>query len=439
MVKTPLPRPEHSRPSSTGGVNGYDAPHLVKGAPKVKCIPLEYGADEPLLLEVDDDALVADCRAPEGVAGEAARDLVAAALSSTTSGPPLESHVVRGDRVAIGLAGDVPQAAEVVAEVTSRLVAAGIEPADMTVLRAPPLEPSAAAVSHASVGVPGVAVVAFDPAVDAQTSYMAADEAGRPIHLARALVDADVVVSIGPSAWDAALGGRSLEGELWPTFSRRSCREDLVRSLATRGRKAIDAWKVSNHEAVWQLGVCANLRLVGGRGETLAAAAFGLPDAAGLLARRLAAGWRPEVPAAAMLTIASLSNPHGGIAILLRAVAAAARVTHPGGTVCVVSRMAERPGVIFSRWREGAPLDGLVREAVSTGDQTLITDAFQTRFFARALDDRRLVLLSELEESTVEELELGFAATPEVVERLAHRAESVAVLHEADRMLPRTA
>lgn len=405
----------------------------------MKCIPLEYGADEPLLLEVDDDALVADCRGPEGAAGLAARDLVDAALSSTTSGPPLEAHVVRGDRVAIGLAGDVPQASEVVTEVASRLVAAGIEPADITVLCAPPLEPSGRAIAHPSIGVSGIAVLAFDPSVEAQTSYMAADEAGQPIHVARSLVDADVVVTIGRCAWDAALGGGSLEGQLWPTFSRRSCREALLRSLATRGRKALDAWKVSNHEAIWQLGVCADLRLIGGRGDTLAAAAFGLPEAAGQRARNLAAGWRPEVPAAAMLTVASLSNPHGGTAMLLRAVAAAARVTHPGGTICVASRLADPPGIIFSRWREGAPLDGLVREAVGTGDQSLIGEAFQTRFFARALDDRRLVLLSDLEESTVEELELGFAATPEVVERLAHRAERIAVLHEADRMLPRSA
>jgi len=47
------------------------------------------------------------------------------------------------------------------------------------------------------------------------------------------------------------------------------------------------------------------------------------------------------------------------------------------------------------------------------------------------------VLLSDLDEATVEELEIGCAATPEVVERLAHRADSVTVLHEADRMLPR--
>jgi hypothetical protein len=403
----------------------------------LKCILLEYGAEEPLVLEVDDEAIVADCHGPEGVAGDAARQLVLAAVDDPAEGPALESHVVPGDRVAIGLAGDLPQAAVVATAVAERLTAAGVAAADITVLRAPPLEGPALPLARAVPGSGGTAE--FDPANEPQTSYMAADEAGRPIHLARALVDADVVVSAGGWGWDAACGGSSLEGELWPTFSRQACRRELVRSLATRGRLALDAWKTSNHEATWQLGVCASLRLVGGRGDSLAAVAFGLPEAAALRARKLAAGWRPRVRAAAMLTIASLSNAGGGMGLLVRAVAAAARVTHPSGTVCIASRLAERPGVIFSRWREGAPLDMLVREAVATGDPAFITDAFHTRFFARALGDRRLVLLSDLDEATVEELELGFAATPEVVERLAHRAESVAVLHEADRMLPRAA
>ena len=400
----------------------------------LKCIRLDYGADDPLLLEVDDDALAADCRGPEGVVGEAAAELVAGALTAPAAGPPLESHVVPGARVAIGLSGDVPQAAAIIKAISQRLVAAGIEPADIALLQAPPLDGTASPLEGASAGV---VATEFDPTVEPQTSYMAADEAGRAIHLARGLVDADVVVSIGQWGWDAACGGGSFEGELWPTFSRRTCRQELVRSLATRGRRAVDAWKMSNQEATWQLGVCANLRIVGGRGDTVAAAAFGLPDAAARRARKFAAGWRPEVRRTALLTIASLSNPRGGLATLLRSVAAAARVTHPGGTICVASRLAERPGVIFARWREGAPIDGLVREAVRTGDQSLISDAFQTRFFARALGERRLVLLSDLDEATVEELELGFAATPEVVERLAHRAESVVVLHEADRMLPR--
>ena len=80
-----------------------------------------------------------------------------------------------------------------------------------------------------------------------------------------------------------------------------------------------------------------------------------------------------------------------------------------------------------------------MHEAVASGDRTLITDALLTRLFARAIDDRRLVLLSNLSEELVEELEFGYAGSPEIVERLAHRAERLAVLAEADRCFPKPA
>jgi len=423
-------------------------------------ITLDYGADDPLLLEVTDDALVADCRGPRGATVAAARGLVAAAVDEPVEGPPLVAHVVPGDRVVIGVAGNVPQVADAIAVVVARLATAGVSPADVTVLSSPRLETSAAPTAGAAAGaigaiIPGMttpdAVAAgsasagvgttatFDPTSEPQTSYMAADEAGRPIHLARALVDADVVVTLGGWSWDPAFGGRALEGELWPAFSRRQCRLDLLRSLTLGGRRGLTAWKEANREATWQLGVCASLRLVAGQGDTLAGAAFGPPEAAAGGARVLAAEWRPVVARPAAVSIASLSEPRGGVAALLRGVAAAARVTLPGGTVCVASRLDERPGVIFARWREGTPLEPLVKEAVRTGDPVLLADAFRTRLFARALGDRRLVLLSDLDEDTLGELDLGHASTPEVVERLAHRSGSVTVLHEADRMLPRLA
>jgi hypothetical protein len=65
-----------------------------------------------------------------------------------------------------------------------------------------------------------------------------------------------------------------------------------------------------------------------------------------------------------------------------------------------------------------------------------MADAALTRHFARALGDRRLVLWCGLDEAVVEDLGFGHAADVAVVERLAARADHVAVLHEADRMLP---
>jgi len=396
-------------------------------------ITLEYGASDPLVIEPASGAGVTDCRGPAGVCGDAAGRLVAEAIAAPAHGPPLAAHVVPGDRVVIALAGAVPQAGPVLTAVVAGLSAASVAAADVASLVAPPLDEG----RSLGQGIPLPAgAAAFDPAVDTATSYLAADEDARPLYLARALVDADVVVAVGAWGWNAALGGRSPEGELWPTFSRQACRRDLAVALVRRGRHALPGWKSAMHEVAWQLGVCASLRLVAGRGDTLAAARFGLPDEAGRLARVAAEAWCPQVDVPADLAVVSLAEPAGRFSGVTRAVAAAARVTRPGGTICVASRVADGPGIIFARWRQGAPLEGLVHEAAALGDPALVADALETRLFARALGDRRLVLLSDIDGATVEDLGFGHAANPEAVERLAHRAESLVVLHEADRMLP---
>ena len=416
------------------GVHGISPSAADQPTPALQRITLTYGAADPLVLEGLEGAEFTAFMPPRGSSGDAARSLAAAAVAAPAQSPPLTAHVVPGDRVAVALCGDVPEAAAIVSAVAETLASAGIDPAEIHVIKGPRLGPAAGG-TVAFVPTPS-GCEAFDPTVEAATSYLAADEAGRPLYLARALVDADVVVSVGEWGWNAALGGRSLEGELWPTFSRAACRRDLQVALARRGRNALPDWKSGMHEIAWQLGVCASLRVVRGAAGSLAAAFFGLPDDAGRQARDAAAAWCPRITDPAAVSVCSLSEPTAGFGAITSAVAAAARVTRPGGTICVASRVAERPGIIFERWRQGAPLDGLVHEAVASGDAVLVADALQTRLFARALDDRRLVLLSDLDEATVEEFEFGFAATPEVVERLAHRAESVVVLPEADRCFP---
>jgi hypothetical protein len=388
-------------------------------------ITLDYGADDPLVLETAEGGLVTECRGPAGAIGPEAGARVAAALAAPLHGPPLAAHVVPGDRVAVALADDVPQAAAVVAAVVDGLCSAGVEADAIHVLHAA-RQPGAA-------GTPGA--VEFDATVDAATAYLAADEAGNPLYLARQLVDADVVVAVGEWGWDAALGGRSLAGELWPAFSRRAAAARLTVDMARRGRLALADWKARMHDISWQLGVCASLRLVAGSGDSLHAAAFGLPDEASRTARAAARAWCPTVDEPVELAVVSLSAPRS-FAAVTTALAAAARVTRPDGTICVACRVAAAPGIVFQRWRQGAALERLVHEAVGTHDAGLVADALQARLFARALGDRRLVLLSDIEEAAVEDLEFGFAAGPDAIARLVERADSVAVLHEADRMLP---
>jgi hypothetical protein len=246
-----------------------------------------------------------------------------------------------------------------------------------------------------------------------------------------------VVVAVGRFGWDAALGGRSPEGELWPAFGRRDNRESLARELARRGREALVDWRGAVHDITWQLGVCASLRLVAGRGDTLHAACFGLPEEATRAARAAAAAWRPTVEEPADLAVATLASNATGFGAVVRAIAAAARVTLPTATIAVVAGAAATPGIVLTRSRQGTPLGPLVREAIASGDPALIADAVEARLLARCLGDRRVVLLSSLDEAAVEEIGFGHAADSAVVERLANRAEQVVVLHEADRMFPR--
>jgi hypothetical protein len=403
----------------------------------VPAIVLDYGVGDPLVIEPGSGALVHAFRGPTGVSGSGATALVERSLREGVVGPPLTAHVVADDRVVVAVSGDVPQDAPVLAAIREVLGDAATAPALVSVVRGTPLAPDRPALPQGALPPPGaVDEEWFDPAAESSTSYLGAGSAGRPRYLARALVDADVVLTVGGWDWNAAFGGPSIEGDIWPVFSRSDARRDLFSALARRGRRALPAWRATSREIAWQLGVTASLRLVAGRAGTLHAACFGLPTDAEREARAAATGWRPRLSEAVDLTIASLTDPAAGFDAVTRAVAAAARVTRPGGTICIASRVAQGPGIVFLRWRQGAPLPALLREAVASGDPVLVADALAARLFARALGPRRIVLLSAIDESTVEELGFGHAAAPEVVERLAHRAASVAVLEEADRMLP---
>jgi len=330
----------------------------------------------------------------------------------------------------IAVAGDVPQAEAVLAALRGCLATGGVAEGDVTILAAAPLDAARSAGWSSSGNV-------FDPAVESATAYLAADTEARPLYVSRMLVDADVVIAVGHFAWDAALGGRSPEGELWPAFGRRENRESLAHEIARRGRAALVDWRGALHDITWQLGVCANLRLIAGRGDTLYAACFGLPEQATHAAREAAAAWRPTLDEPADLAIAPLAAAAVGFGAVVRAIAAAARVTLPSATIVVVAGAAATPGIVLTRSRQGTPLGPLVREALASDDPALIADAAEARLLARCLGDRRVVLLSGLDEAAVEEIGFGHAADAGVIERLANRAEQVVVLHEADRMFPR--
>lgn len=401
-----------------GGLRG-----TVREGATVAAIVVRHGRRDPLILEPGLGASAVELAGPEGVESAAAEAMVAVAISAPVDGPPLPAFAVPGDRVAVALAGPLPQPEPVVAALAAALGSSGVERADVSVL----------------VGAPSGRLPAgatpFDGHRAGETSYLAADEAGHPLHLSRTLVDADLVVEVGAHRYDPALGAVDPQGALWPAFGRSDCVVACARAVALRGRRALPGWRSTVERMRWELGVGAVLRLVPGRHGTLHAACFGTPAAAARAARSHAVGWRPRVTSPARLAVATLSETSAP-ETLVRAVAAASRVTRPDATICLVGTIPP-PGPVFTRWRDGVAVRALVEEAVASGNAEWIADAARTRLCARALGARRVVLLCDLDDALVEDLDFGNARTPEAVERLAARAESLVVLHEADLLWPR--
>jgi hypothetical protein len=400
-------------------------------------ISLDYGTAEPLALDVPNSLPAAIQHGPVAIMDTAAA--VEAAVTAPVAGPPLAAHVVPGDRVVIGVAGHLPGGNStrdaLQAALTEQLVSGGVAEGDITLLTAPSL----ALLGEPQSDAPRAAVdngLMFDPAQADQTAYLLADEAGEPLHLARLLVDADVVLSVGAFKYDASLSGRSPEGELWPSFARADRRQQLARAIIHHPRSALTSWRALSQQVSHQLGIMASLRLVPGQGDSMGGIAFGLPEAATAAARSLARPWRP-LQSQSALTIAAISQPDCDFASLTRAVAAAAGTTHAAGTISIACNLATEPGIVFRRWRQGAELSPLIREAVAAGDPTLMREALQTKLFARALGDRRLVLLSQLDQELVEDLDIGHAGSADAVHRLIQQADSVTVLHEATQFCPR--
>ena len=382
-------------------------------------------------------------RGPEGVDVEASADLVRTALLQPVAGPPFSDHVVPGDKVVIAQAGNLPGGQllsdAIYLAILESLQVGGVSADDIQLVIAPPTiqsNDSSLTVDSSCIPNQPFPVTIFDPRNDSETAYLLADESGEPIHLARSLVDADVVLAVGCFGYDASLSGRSPEGELWPDFARQNRRDSFVTSLLKNRQKALRQWRDEAEQVTAQLGVLASLHLVAGNNQTLAGAAFGFPAASVSQSRLLAKQWRPSPCSHSTLTIAGISDRPCGFADLTRALAAAARVTTHDGTVCVACNTDQDPGLIFTRWRQGIDLRMLLREASDSDDIHLHMDALQTSLFARALGDRRLVLLSQLNQELVEDLDIGHAETPDAVNRLIQQAESVCVLHEANRLCP---
>ena len=396
-------------------------------------ITLRYGSQSQLTLDVADKALLGQCGLPRGEPVGDVRTAVEKALAEPLEYPALIRCLTPGDRVVLALEEGVPQAREVVAATIAHLMAAGIELDGITVLEPPRAGPSANGWLDGDwpdVWRQRIAAAVHDPSDASQFGYLAATEAGEGIFLNRALVDADVVLTVGCLRHTSAAGYHGLHGALFPAFSNAKTinRFRSPASLCSRGKGKLP-WLKEASEVAWLLGLNFTLQIVPGAGDGVLGVLAGGIDAVRARGREVyAAAWRESVPRRAELVVAAIEGTQQQTwQNLGRALAAALPLVEAGGAIAVCCDLQAAPGPAVTSLAQAASRS----EARKWIGRQRPPDTFTALQLARAQRRARVYLLSGLEEELLEQLEIARVTAAAEIARLAQRAATCTVLANA--------
>ena len=397
---------------------------------------LRYGAGSTLRLDWPENVLVAECGTP---AQEPLTDPisgVAAALAEPLDYPPLRRAMTPADRVVLALGQGVPRADEVVAAAIGCLIRSGVDPAGVTVLRTQ---------QDAARGLPDpfrllpaplgrqVTLATHDPRNQEGLAYLAASDRGNAILLNRAIVDADVVLPIGCLGNHGTAIDRGIHGAVFPALSDEKTLRRFRSAECHDARRPRKNSRVQESDEVgWLLGLNFTIQLVPGAGEEalhVLAGHFAAVRRRG--AELYEAAWSWAVPRRASLVVAAIEGtaPHQTWQDVGRALAAAVPLVEDGGAIALCCELTEEPGPAVRHLADSPSRQAAVQQIRDECPD----DALAAVQLAAAMEQADVYLLSRLDESLVEQLQMAPLAKPQEVVRLARRFDSCIVLGNAHR------
>lgn len=391
---------------------------------------LRYGLDAKVLL---DDASQTAEAAQFGSSGASPLvDVVASlenALRAPLDYPPLAQCTTPGDRIVLALDQHVPQAAELVAALIEHLAGAGVAPDGIAVLVAEPPRDDPLRLLRDPLRQP-IRVLVHDAADRRCLAYLAADHAGEPVLIHRALHEADLVVPIGCLRRKGIGGSFGMHGALYPTFSdvrtQARFRAEAAKHPTGPHRDKLDA---SADEVAWLLGIQTIIRTVPAGPDTLCGIFGGCPQA---VARHAAECYRKTWGRTAAerfdLVIGTMCGgpEHQTWENVGRSLEAALAIVEPGGALVLCSALAERPGPGVQ-----ALARSLHRHAAAPKiGRDPPADAAVALELSRALDRAKVYWIGPLDAELERQLPLTIIA-PEELAGLVRQHRRWAVLHHA--------
>ena len=275
---------------------------------------LRYGTDSSVALQFAAGVPMEQCGTPQGVPLADPALAVAAALEQPLEYPPLAKTTTPGDRVVIVLGSGLPQVAQVTAVVVRAVMASGVDPDGITVLRS---EADAAAIDNPLGLIPlpaaeRIRLVAHDPVGRWNLAYLAASEDGEPILLNRLLTDADVVLPVGCMQREPSAGYFGIHTTIYPEYSDQHTQARFRRHDRFIGNGHHRELQHEVNQVAWLLGVNFSLQVVPAAGDGILHVLAGQSDAVRRQCRELyRAAWNRSVAQRASLVVAAIEGARG--------------------------------------------------------------------------------------------------------------------------------
>lgn len=396
---------------------------------------LRYGTDSSIQLNFAEGVLVAECGEPNTPLLDAPAVEVAQVLRTPLNYPPLAQSVTPADRVVLVLEPGLPQVEMIVAEVIGCLVEAGLDADALTVLRTSDDAASETATLRSSVPHPvrqRVAIHTHDPTDRQELAYLTTTGQGSPILLNRAITDADMVIPIGRFQSPLSPGNFGVHGVVFPTFSdhKTQLRLPSAPSSQPHSRSQHARFLQECDEVGWLLGVTFTIQIVPGPGETILHVLAGEAAAVAAQGQHLyQAAWGASVPRRAQLVVAAVEGGarHQTWRNVGAALEMAGALVEEGGAIAVCCDLAVEPGPGLRQLRAARSRRQVIREIRKDHPE----DFLPATQLARALDRADVYLLSRLQESIVEDLEMAPIAEPQELVRLTQRCSSCILVSNA--------
>lgn len=392
---------------------------------------LTYGLQRRMTCRLEPERLLGVFRAP--AACEDPLAAVREALQKPVEFPRLSQAVLTDDVVVIVLDWDTPEASLLIAALWEELSRSRIAAENLLILQPatwgehPKLDPRADLPAEVREKVRWSI---HDPTDENSCAYLASTAAGERVYLAKEVVDADVVVTVGETTFDRLWGYRGTCSSLYPGLSNvetiRRCQGQGHRELSPDDERPL---REMCQEAAWLLGTQFTVQVIASLTGRFSHVLAGSLEGVLREARRLLTDhWLIQIDQRPELVVVSVDLDAGGHGWrqVAAALGTARNLVARGGRILLLTELREEPGEGIRLLKEAQDPRDVARplRELSPPDLNEATELLD------ALDQATVFLLSRMPAERVEELHLVAVESVEEAERLIDSAPTC-VLVEA--------